>query len=72
MSSDADADFRYITFEIYTLLMKSLLSSGFVKNHSELRHNAIVADLKRDYPSLYIECLTEGLISTETEESDVI
>lgn len=70
MSSDDDADSDILRFEIYTLLMKSLLSSGFVKNHSELRHNAIVAELKRDYPSLYIECLTGGLI--ETEGLDVI
>ena len=27
--------------------------------------DAIVAELKRDYPSLYIECLSEGLLSTE-------
>lgn len=32
--------------------------------------DAVVAELKRDYPSMYMECLSEGLI--ETEESDAI
>ena len=27
--------------------------------------DAIVAELKRDYPSMYMECLSEGLLSTE-------
>ena len=32
--------------------------------------DAIVLELKRDYPSMYMECLSEGLL--EVEESDVI
>lgn len=66
MSSDDDADSDILRFGIYTLLMKSLLSSGFVKNHSELRRDAI-AELKREHPSLYIECLSEGLIGGDQD-----